>query len=408
MRLLVGLHHLELGGSQLNALDLALSMREQGHEVALFGHYPDTPGPVAAMAEQAGLPVLAMRHRSQRLARTAPVRPGVARGLARAAQQHRADLIHVYEFSLGLDGFYGAHLRTGIPMVTTVYGMAVPRWLPRYGELIVGTRELVDVAAAFRARPTLIEPPVNTDADDPAVVDGQAFRVAHGIADDELMIGVVSRLEPDMKAEGILRAIGAVGVLADRRLRLVIVGDGPSYDDIAAEARRVNEILRRPAVVLTGAMGDPRPAYAAADIALGMGGSALRALAFGRPLVVLGIEGFSLHCAPDTIDYFLAAGFYGVGTSDRAAGATLADQVRHLAADASARTRIGAWGRQLVLDRFSLKAATQTLTEVYQRALAERVPTSRRWREGVRVAGYKAAADLMSSSARQRIRRVLG
>ncbi len=407
VRLLVGLHHLELGGSQLNALDLAVAVRDQGHQVAIFGNYRDEPGPVATLARQAGLPVIAVRHRAERLGRAIPVRPGLSRALTRAVRDFRADLVHAYEYSVALDAFYGPHLRLGTPVVTTVYGMRVPRWLPRYGGLVVGTAQLVSEAAAFRTRPALIEPPVNTDVDDPAVVDGHPFRQRHGIGPDEIVIGVVSRLEPDMKAEGVLRAIRALRLLADDRLRLVVTGGGPSQPDVAAEAERANAALGRPAVVLTGPMDDPRAAYAAADIALGMGGSALRAMAFGRPLVVLGIKGFSRTCAPETIDYFLRWGFYGIGDGDLDP-APLAAQIGELAGDRQLRAERGDWGRRLVLGRYSLKAATQTLHEVYADALRHRPASGTRLREGLRMAGHKATADLLPTTARQRIRRMLG
>ncbi|MDM4718579.1 glycosyltransferase family 4 protein [Micromonospora sp. WMMA1363] len=407
MRLLVGLHHLELGGSQLNALDLAVSVRNQGHEVAIFGNYRDEPGPMVALARKAGLPVIAVRHRAERLGRTVPVRPGLSRALTRAVREFRADLVHAYEYSVALDAFYGPHLRLGTPVVTTVYGMRVPRWMPRYGGLVVGTAQLEAEVAAFRPRPTLIEPPVNTDVDDPAVVDGLPFRARHGIGPDEIVIGVVSRLEPDMKAEGVLRAIRALRLLDDERLRLVVTGGGPSYPEVAAEAERVNAALRRPAVVLTGPMDDPRGAYAAADIALGMGGSALRAMAFARPLVVLGIRGFSRTCAPETIDYFLRWGFYGIADGDLDP-APLAAQIGELVGDRRLRVERGDWGRRLVLSRFSLKAATQTLDEVYAEALRHRPGSGARLREGLRVAGHKGVADLLPTAARQRIRRMLG
>lgn len=407
MRLIVGLHHLELGGSQLNALDLAVSMRDYGHEVAVFGNYTDRPGPVADLVRDAGLPLIAERHPAERLARTMPARPALSRALARAAREFRADLLHVYEFSVALDAFYGTHLRRGLPVVTTIYGMRVPRWMPRYGEIVVGTQQIVDQAAAFRARPTLIEPPVNTDTDDPAAVDGREFRARHGIADDEVLLVVVSRLEPDMKAEGILRTVRAVGLLDDPRLRFVVVGDGPSYADVAAEAARVNAAAGRPVVVMAGAMEDPRTAYAGADLMVGMGGSALRSLAFGQPLVVVGIKGFFLSATPETVEHFLREGFYGVGTGD-VDPAPLAADLRKLLDDPGRRAELGRWGRQLVLDRFSLKIAAQTLDGVYKRALAHPATPTRRLTEGARVAGHKAIADLLSDGARRRVRRLLG
>ena len=72
---------------------------------------------------------------------------------------------------------------------------------------------------------------------------------------------------------------------------------------------------------------DPRPAYAGADLVVGMGSSALRALAIGRPLIVQGEDAFSEIFEPQTYDLFLKQGFYGLG--DKKPGAQLlARQIR--------------------------------------------------------------------------------
>lgn len=403
MRLLVGLHHLQLGGSQLNALDLARAMAARGHEVGIFGVQHDEPGPMVVRARDAGLPVWLARHPRERTRRALPYRPAVARALTAAVREHRADLLHVYEYPLILDAFHGPHRRVGVPLAATVYAMDVPRWLPRYPPLVVGTQELVERAAAFRATPTLIEPPVDTDSDDPAVVEGCAFRAEHGIAADELALVVVSRLEPDMKAEGISRAIGALALLRDPRLRLVVVGDGPAAAELETQARRVNAVLGRPAVLLPGALADPRPAYAAADMALGMGGSALRSMAFARPVIALGIGGFSRPVTPQTLDYFLQAGFYGIGGGDLAVE-PLAEQIAALARDARLRASLGEWSRQVVLNRFSLKAAADALSEAYAAALAGQPGRLRRNREALRIAAHRAGAELTPQGLRRRIR----
>jgi glycosyltransferase involved in cell wall biosynthesis len=398
MRLLVGLHHLELGGSQLNALDLAISMRDHGHDVAVFGIYDGAPGPVADLARAAGLPVTLARHTAERGHRVLPARWGIVRALTDAARAHRADLVHVYEFPLSLDALYGPHLALGIPFVTTIYGMAVPSWLPRGPEMVLGTRELTEQARAYGMSAHLIEPPVDTDSDDRAAVDGRAFRVRYGITDDELLLCVISRLEPEMKEDGVRRAIGALPLLADDRLRLVVVGDGPSYAGLEAEARRVNQMLGRSAVVMTGSLTDPRPAYAATDIALGMGGSALRAMSFGAPIVVLGVEGFSRSCTPEDFGYFSEAGFFGTGDGSTDP-APLAAQIAELTTNPARRERLGEWSRRTVVERYSLKAAADMLSEIYTRAL----DAGRRRRIGaaVRVAAHKGIADLMPPALRR-------
>ena len=52
---------------------------------------------------------------------------------------------------------------------------------------------------------------------------------------------------------------------------------------------------------------------AAADLVLGMGSSALRALAIARPLIVQGELGFSEVFEPATSEMFMRQGFYGLG-----------------------------------------------------------------------------------------------
>ena len=76
--------------------------------------------------------------------------------------------------------------------------------------------------------------------------------------------------------------------------------------------KRANRGEDRRVVVLTGQLADPRPAYSAADVILGMGSSALRGMAFGKPLVVQGERGFWELLTPDSASVFLRDGWYGV------------------------------------------------------------------------------------------------
>lgn len=384
MRLLVVLNHLELGGSQLNALDLAVSSRDRGHDVTVFAPvHQDQPGPVAEMVRSAGLPLVLVRYPDITPTFT-PAHRVVARALSRTAAGKRIQLVHAYEPPLILDSFYGPHLRFGIPLVCTIYGEFLPWWLPRYPPLIVHSHSFADRAAPLRTQPpAVIEPPVNTDADDPALVDGAEFRRAYGLGSD-IVLGIVSRLEPHVKADGIKLAMAAVRFLDDPRIRLVVTGHGPSAGALSTLAEQVNGTLGRRAVVMTGPLADPRPVYAAADIALGMGGSARRSMAFGKPLIVLGLQGFAKPLLPSNADEFLFGGFCGVGSGDLDPR-PLAASIRQLADRPEMRSELGAFGRQLVQDRFSLKVASAELENVYATAVTQTYPRYRRVWEATRV-----------------------
>lgn len=199
-------------------------------------------------------------------------------------------------------------------MVGTVMSMSVPSFLPRSVPLTVGT-EMIRRAAitAGHQDVTLLEPPVDTKSDHP-LVDGTGFRAAHNIGPDEVVIAMVCRLVPNLKLEGLLSACDAVGEIALDGLpvRLLIIGNGPARPNVEARAARINSLVGRNAVVLVGEMSDPRPGYAAADVIIGQGGSALRGMAFGKPLVVVGEDGFSELLTPESAPTFLQQGWYGL------------------------------------------------------------------------------------------------
>lgn len=297
MKVLVYAHRLELGGTQTNAIELTAQARDRfGLDVTLFA----TPGPAAELAAGKGLRLLpapdGLRNPSL----------GRMRALRAAVDRERPDLLHVWDWPQCLDALYGVAMPTRVPILCTVMSMTLARFLPRRVSLTFGTEELVARARAVRRGPVeLLEPPVDTRANAPGVIDPTVFVARHRLDPDAARVVVVSRLVAWLKLEGLLRTISAVEELAvDRPVQLVVVGEGSAAAQVQARADEVNARTGRRVVVLTGGLVDPRPAYAAADVVVGMGSSALRALAFGKPLVVVGEHGFSQPFTPETAGVF--------------------------------------------------------------------------------------------------------
>src|SRR5262249_31352428 len=159
--------------------------------------------------------------------------------------------------------------------------------------------------------------------------------------DNELTAVVVSRLAADLKREGLLAAVRAMGLVDPQlRLRLLIVGDGPCRDGLQAAADAMNATLRREAGPLTGQLVDPPDAYAAADLVLGMGTSAQKGMAFGKPVIVQGEQGYWETLTPESLPTYLYQNFYGIG--DGGDGAPrLASLITALAKDRSRWTELG-------------------------------------------------------------------
>lgn len=362
-------HAMEIGGSQLNAVELAAAVAARGHRVAVYSE----DGPLVDRVHELGLPHL-MRHDTRR-------RPSLARAahLARAARTHRASILHAYEWPPILEAWAASGERVRLAPVGTVMSMAVAPFLPARVPLVVGTERIARSVGRRTGALHVIEPPVDTEHNRPGS-GGGTFAAEHPLPSGTLRVVVVCRLVPELKLEGVLTAVRAVRFLqATTRLHLTIVGDGAAREEVARAAAQANAGLPMPCVTLTGELSDPRPAYDAADVALGMGGSALRALAFGVPLVVQGEGGFFELLEPASLHRFLDQGFYGRSDLDPAAAReSLAGILRGLAADSGRRRDLGVWGRSLVEERFSLSAAAARQESIYRAALAE-LPTRAGW-----------------------------
>ena len=106
----------------------------------------------------------------------------------------------------------------------------------------------------------------------------------------------------------------------------------------------------------------------AADIVIGMGSSALRAMAFAKPLIVQGEYGFWELLTPDSAPMFLRQGWYGIGSDagDRGASTARLEKILGgLLGDRAAWPKLGDYGRKLILERFSLDHAAAMHEELY-------------------------------------------
>lgn len=393
MKVLVFPHHLEIGGSQVNAIDLAAAVRDlHGHDVVLLA----TPGPAGELVRERGLRLLeAPRPRVH-------PSPAMMSSLRRVVAEERIDLVHAWDWPQCLDAFYGVHALGGVPLVGSNMAMAVTTFLPRSFPLTYGTPQLVEQARARRAGPVaLLEPPVDALRNAPGAAPSGPFKARHGLDDGVPNLVIVSRLVAWLKLEGILATMGAVEEM-DKELpcRLVIVGGGPAEARLEEEAATINARLGRRAVVLVGPLTDPRPAYEAADLVVGMGSSLLRGMAFAKPCLVLGERGFSMPFTPKTSASILWTGFYGKGDGS---WSRLGDHLQALLADPAQLASLGTFGRRLVESRFSLEMGAASLDRLYRQAATAPHSSRAAMAEAVRSGAYRLAAAAVPTGWRRRL-----
>lgn len=383
MKIIVYPHALSIGGSQINAVDLAAGVRDRGHDVAVFGR----PGPLADYIRQVDLELIPAPDSKRRPA------PEIMKRLVDLCRDRQIDLVHGYEWPPALEAYYGPQLALGVPALASVLSMTVASFLPPSMPLTVCTAENQARAQRDRrAKVELLDMPVDITANHPAFDPGD-FRETHGVPDGRPLVVCVSRLARELKQEGLERAIAAAEQLNEKDpMTLVIVGGGPAEQELRAQAAEVNDRVGEGTVILTGQLMDPRPAYAAADLLIGMGGSTLRGAAFGKASIVLGEDGFSEFLSPETLHMFQWYGFYGLGDGDRGPD-RLVGQIRELVDDTDRRAELAAYARELIVGSYSQAALSEKLEGIYRKVLAEPPPRTRALAEGAvsaaQVVGYK-------------------
>lgn len=364
MRVLVHLNSLELGGTQINAVDFAAAAREHGVESVLVGDRTTVPeGPsLLDIAHRRGLDVEQYVPRDSVLGR--------GKQLTEMAERHRVDLVHVYgSWGGAARPTYWGYARFGRrPWLQTVYEMEVSPKVKRHMPLIVGTGYLIEELRDRPAPTVLISPPVDTAADRPDPVAAAGFRAKYDL--EGLLVVIVSRLDASMKSLPVSIAIEAMRELADD-CTLVIVGTGDDAERLHALGADVNRSVERDAVRFVGPLSDPRSAYAAADVMLGMGGSAARSLAFGAPLVVQGEAGWSQLFEPATAEALMRHSYWSAESVPDPV-TRLTSILRRVLADADLRGRLGGRGRDFAEERFSLDAMTRQLVDFYRASVAVR------------------------------------
>ncbi|WP_153503487.1 glycosyltransferase family 4 protein [Cumulibacter manganitolerans] len=395
MKILVYPHDLDMGGSQINAIELAAEVSRQGHECVVFGRR----GSLCARIDELGLEFIESPDPGRRPS------PRVARTLRDLVHERGIDVLHGYEWPPGMEAALAAEWAPEVAAVCTVMSMAVAPFLPRRLPLVVGTAQISAAEqAGGRLNVNLIEPPVDLRHNAPHVTGEAAAQLRAELGlDDRPVVASVSRLVPDLKAEGILTAIEtAARMAATAPFQLLIVGDGKARTQIEQAAEEANRRIGTPSVFLTGELADPRPAYDAADVMLGMGGSALRSLAFGKPLVVQGERGYFRTLTPDSADEFRWQGWYGVGDGAESGPAALERELAPLLTDRARRSDLGGFGLDVVRD-FSLETAAGRQITVYRDAVAGRAAARRRPLDAAR-----SVTQLGSYYVGQRVARLRG
>lgn len=186
-------------------------------------------------------------------------------------------------------------------------------------------------------------------------------RAAHGIPDDAWVLVTLGRFVPVKGHRHLIEALGRLPErIADRPIRLVMVGDGPLGPRLREQAEQLGQGHR---IVWAGWQRDPAPYLQMADLVVfpsldaeTLGNVILEAWAWSRPLVTARFRG-ARELARHGEDAFC------VPCEDAAA---LADGIRETLSDPALMTAMVGRGRERVEREFGRQAIMDRYLELYR------------------------------------------
>ena len=325
----------------------------------------ETNGPMAKELRRPSTPVVLLN-------RKPGFRPWLALPLSRALRARRARIVHTHNTAAGFYGALAGRL-AGLPVVHTKHGQnltggnqrALNRIAYQFTDHVVAVSEPArELALSEGARPdrlSIIDNGVDiarfADRGRPRAEARERLAVAPG----ELVVGTVGRLAVVKNQRLLIESAGDAATTSGRRIVLVIVGDGPERDRLAAVARGAPQDLR---VVLAGAQRAEEwlPAFdifALSSDSEGLPIALLEAMACGVPAIVTGVGAM-----PEVVDHGRAG--LVVPPGDRMA---LAQAIAALCGDAGRRAALAEAGLRRVRERHSAERMARDYEALYRKVL---------------------------------------
>jgi len=288
-----------------------------------------------------------------------------------AIRRHRPDLVHVHS-RRGADWWGGAAARrTGVPAIISRrvdnpepsrLGRGKYRLFDRVISISQGIRQMLVNAGVPAAKIVCVPSGIPVDAE-PAACDRSEFLAAFGLPPDAFTVAVVAQLIPRKGHRFLIQALPAI-LSHCPTTRLLFFGRGPAEADLrrSCAAAGLSDRVR-----FAGFRPDVQRFLPCIDVIAhpatmeGLGIALLEAAAARRPLVAAAVGG---------IPEIVLDGETGLLVPPGEPQALAAAVIR-LLSDPDLRARLGRRGRELVQQRFSIRAMVAGNLAVYTDLLGE-------------------------------------
>jgi glycosyltransferase involved in cell wall biosynthesis len=365
------LKDLEVGGGQTYVIKLARVLSSAGHRVIVAS----SGGALLPQLVKASVPHV-------RLSSSLASAPGAILKLLQLIRREKVELLNTHNWTAGAIGYIASYL-AGIPCVLTVHG--VRKKVQRFMVFYLG-KKVITLSPESRERlvqrwglkpDRVVESIIGVDTGifSPRPPD-QSLLDSLGLDPHAPKIVHVCRFRRT-KAAVALALIEAAPMLEKLRpgVQVVLVGGGVLEDRVRQRARQMNEEMGRTMYVCTGSREDVADHLNLGGVVVGTASVALEAMSCGKPLVAAGKAGFLGLVTPENFEraYHSCFGDHGhAGSLFPPSPGAIAEACCTALRDEILSRRLSKFGRELVVQRFSLDRMAQSIDSIYREVMDAR------------------------------------
>lgn len=373
LKILMATMGMEIGGAETHILELSLELKRRGFRV----YVASNGGVYEKDLEAAGIRHYRLPLHNKRLLNMLRS----YRGLRRIIREERIDIVHgharIPSFLCGL-----LHKKMKFPFITTAHWVfklnPLLRLMTDWGQLTVAVSNdiktyLIDNYGVPKSDISVTINGIDTNkfSDN---IDASAVEQEFDLSPDRTRIVYVSRMDSSrsLVAHHLIEVAPKLDTQVEN-LEIVIVGGGDDFAAVKAEADAVNAQAGRPLIKLTGARTDINQFIKTGKIFVGVSRSALEAMAAGKPSIIAGNEGYIGIFDESKLEDGIRTNFCCRGCLEPSAELLYRDILTLLRdTDEAALARLGAYGRETILEHYSVSRMTQDYIDAYERLLMEK------------------------------------
>ena len=150
---------------------------------------------------------------------------------------------------------------------------------------------------------------------------------------------------------------------------IFIGGQGEFFEEIKKIGQNINEKLGCEKILFTGPIINAYRLLAKSYMVLGVGRSAFEGMAFGKPTIIVGDNGYAGVVSPDEIEEIAYFNFSGRNNKSMVSPEKLTNEITRILDDQEYYNKLTAFGKDYVKREINIQDGISRILEVYNQNL---------------------------------------